>query len=157
MNSQFKIIFVCEWNTCRSAMAKYIFKDLLKKSGLDEKIFVDSAGCVTRGGEQIGYRTRLTLEKKNVPLDDVHISQRFTIQDYENFHCVIALDETTLRITKKISHGDPDNKIRLFADCDGKNISVADPGPTGEHLKAYEEIFAGCQNLLKEIFGSSAN
>lgn len=150
MGNPYKIIFVCEWNTCRSAMAKYIFKELLRQSQLSEKFFVDSAGCVTRGGEPIGYRTRMTLQNKNIPLDE-HISKRFTVQDYENFDCVIALDDTTLRITKKISLGDSNNKIRLFKDFDGRIISVADPGPTGEHLKAYEEILTGCKNLLNEL------
>ena len=152
MNNPYKIIFVCEWNTCRSAMAKYIFKELLRQSRLSEKFFVDSAGCVTRGGEPIGYRTRLTLQKKNIPVDE-HISKRFTAQDYENFDCVIALDETTLRITKKISLGDPDNKVRLFKNSNGGIINVDDPGPTGEHLKAYEKICVGCQNLLNELNG----
>ena len=44
MNNPYKVIFVCEWNTCRSAMAKYIFRDLVKKSELADKIFIDSAG-----------------------------------------------------------------------------------------------------------------
>ena len=143
------IIFVCEWNTCRSAMAKYIFKDLLKKTGLSDKIFVDSAGCITAGNEPIGKRTLLTLQKQNIQIDDEHISKPFTIQKYRAFDCVIALDNITLNITKEISFGDPDNKIRLFKNFDGKTISVADPGFSGEHLKAYEEIYIGCQNLLE--------
>lgn len=151
MRLTYGVIFVCEWNTCRSAMAKYIFRDLLKKAGLSEEIFVDSAGCITEGNEPIGKRTRLTLQEHNIPLDDEHISKSFTIQKYRVFDCVIVLDNRTLNITKKISLDDPDNKIRLFKNFEGKTINVADPGFSGEHLKAYEEIYIGCQNLLKEF------
>ena len=151
MNNPYKVIFVCEWNTCRSAMAKYIFKDLVKKSELADKIFIDSAGCVTRIKEPIGKRTRQTLLKQNIPLDDEHVSKPFTVEEYNAFDCIIALDNYTLNITKKISYGDPDNKIRLFKDIDGENISVKDPGFSGEHLNAFKKIYAGCQNLLEEL------
>lgn len=146
-----KIIFVCEWNTCRSAMAKYIFRDLLKKSGLSDKVLIDSAGCTTHIKEPLSKRTRQTLREQNIPIDDEHISKPFTVEEYNNFDFIIALDNYTLKITKKISDGDPENKIRLFKDTDGNNISVADPGFRGEHLKAFHEIYEGCQNLLEEL------
>jgi len=151
MSNRYKIIFVCEWNTCRSAMAKYIFKNLMKKHELDDKIFVDSAGCRVRFPESIGRRTLAILQGQNIPIEE-HISQPFTVQQYQDFDCVIALDEVTLKILKRISHGDPDNKVRLFKDGNGNDISVADPGPAGEHLKAFTEISLGCQNLFSEKF-----
>lgn len=40
---EFKIFFVCFGNTCRSPMAEAIFKDMIKKKGLEEKFEVDSA------------------------------------------------------------------------------------------------------------------
>lgn len=152
MNNPYKIIFVCEWNTCRSAMAKYIFKNLLKTHKQDDKIFTDSAGCRVRYPESIGRRTLATLQAQNIPLDENHRSQPFTIQQYNDFDCVIALDNVTLKILKRISHGDPENKIHLFKDGDGNDISVADPGPASEHLKAFTEISLGCQNLFSEKF-----
>ena len=148
MNS---IIFVCEWNTCRSAMAKYIMRKMLEDVRLSDKIFVDSAGCITYGGESIGRRTRLTLQAQNIPLDDEHISKPFTIQCYSTFDCTIALDNGTLKRLREISHGDPNNKIRLFSDDKGNNISVVDPGFKGDHIRAFEEIYIGCQNLLREF------
>lgn len=151
MNNSYKIIFVCEWNTCRSAMAKYIFKKLLKTYKQDDKIFTDSAGCRVKYSQSIGIRTAATLKAQNITLDENHRSKPFTLQQYNDFDCVLALDDVTLKILKRISHGDPENKIRLFKDGDGNDISVEDPGPTGEHLKAFTEISIGCQNFFKEL------
>lgn len=143
------VIFVCEWNTCRSAMAKYIMRHLLKTTELANEILVDSAGCVTDGCEYIGRRTRATLEENNIYVSS-HVSKSFTAREYKNFKRVIALDRKTLQILKN-KFGDPDNKIRLLKDSNGKEMSIADPGAKGEHAKAYSQIYSGCQNLLKEM------
>lgn len=152
MNNQFAagdVIFVCAWNTCRSAMAEYIMRHLLTAAGLADKIRVDSAGCITEGGEPLGLRTRKVLSDNNIPVGE-HISKPFTPQAYELFERVIALDADILRLLKR-KFGDPDNKIRLLTDADGNPISVADPGFLGEHVNAYAEILRGCQTLLKEF------
>lgn len=148
-NTPYKIIFVCEWNTCRSAMAEYIMRHLINAAGLADKIQVDSAGCTTEGGESIGRRTRQTLEDNGIKVGK-HISKSFTRQHYETFDCVIALEEKIL-CKMKNTFGDPDNKIRLFKDANGNSINVKDPGFTGDHAKAYTKILRGCAALLKEV------
>lgn len=149
MNTPYKIIFVCEWNTCRSAMAEYIMRHLINSAGLADKIQVDSAGCITEGGEPIGRRTRKTLEDNGIKVDK-HISKSFTRQHYKTFDCVIALEEKILR-NMKDTFGDPDNKIRLFKDENGNAISVEDPGFMGNHAEVYAKILRGCAALLKEV------
>ena len=32
-----RVLFVCHGNICRSPMAEFIMKDIVKKAGLDEK------------------------------------------------------------------------------------------------------------------------
>ena len=146
----YRIMFVCAWNTCRSAMAEYIMRHLIDEAGLDEKIYVDSAGCVTEGGEPLGRRTTLTLKENNIPIAE-HESKKFTAKDYASFDCVVALDEEIFRYMKKLCDGDPENKIRMLKNFDGKEISVADPGVACKHEIAYSKILRGCRELLREI------
>ena len=148
------ILFVCSGNSCRSPMAKYIMRHLLKQNDLSEKIFVDSAGCNTYGGGSMSKMAREVLRKKNIPFD-IHISKQFTAQEYRKFKCIIALNEDMLRQAKKISDGDPDNKISLFTDFDGRNIKVKDPfhavNRSKAYMEAYEQIYLGCSSIIKQL------
>lgn len=146
----YKVMFVCAWNTCRSAMAEYIMRHLLETAGLNDKIQVDSAGCITEGGEPIGRRTGATLNENHIPFGN-HVSKSFTAEHYATFDLIIALDKDVLRYMRQKFGGDPDNKIRLFKDADGKQLSVADPGFAGEHALAYAKILCGCETLLTEL------
>ena len=38
-----RVLFVCHGNICRSPMAEYIFKDLVKKEGLESEFEIASA------------------------------------------------------------------------------------------------------------------
>lgn len=144
------IIFVCSGNSCRSPMAKYAMRHLLAQNNLSEKIFVDSAGCKTRGGGRMSQRARDVLRRQKIPFDK-HVSKPFTLQEYNKFKCVVALDEVMLKLAKKISGGDPDKKIRLLTDRDGNKLNVDDPFNTGNYQKAYEAIQIGCTALCEEL------
>lgn len=39
-----RVLFVCLGNICRSPMAEAVFRHKVKEAGLEDKIFVDSAG-----------------------------------------------------------------------------------------------------------------
>ncbi len=143
------IIFVCSGNACRSPMAKYIMRHLTKNN-----VLIDSAGCKTRGGRSMSGNARGVLAANKIPFDN-HISKPFTPQEYAKFKLVVALDKDMLQMAKKISGGDPDNKIRLLKDDNGNEISVNDPfhsdNPKKAYPAAYEKIFLGCSALLREL------
>ncbi len=46
-----KVLFVCHGNICRSPMAEFIMKDLVKKAGLEQEFHIESAATST---EEIG-------------------------------------------------------------------------------------------------------
>lgn len=149
-DKQGDIIFVCAGNTCRSAMAKYIMRHLIAEAKLTVKILVDSAGCKTYGGSFMSVDACKALINNNIDFSR-HVSKTFTIREYQNFKCVIALDRAVMEKAIAISQGDPDKKIRMFKDADGNEINVADPFGTDNYGKAYAEILRGCRELLKEI------
>ena len=42
-----RIMFVCHGNICRSPMAEFIFKDMLKKQGIENGYVVASSATIT--------------------------------------------------------------------------------------------------------------
>ena len=46
-----KILFVCHGNICRSPMAEFVMKDLVKRAGLEHQFQIASAATST---EEIG-------------------------------------------------------------------------------------------------------
>ena len=145
-----KIIFVCRGNTCRSAMAKYIMRDLLKTAKLDDKIHVDSAGYRTSGGSSMREGARRELQKDHIAFDK-HRSKPVTIENYRQADIVIALDAGVVGKIKKKIGNEPDNKIRLLNDADGNKLSIKNPFNTHNYSKTYTEISRGCLALLREL------
>ena len=45
-----KILFVCHGNICRSPMAEFVMKDLVKKAGLASQFHIESPVVVMRRG-----------------------------------------------------------------------------------------------------------
>ena len=148
------ILFVCSANCCRSPMAKYIMRHLLRFKRLDKKFSIESAGARTEGGSYMSEPAEDVLKANNVNYN-LHISKQFTKHEYQNSKMIIALDSGILAKAKEISGGDPDNKIRLFKDLNGKEFDVADPWHGDDieeaYKDAYKEIYLGCSALLKEI------
>lgn len=149
MINPYRIIFICLGNTCRSPMAEYIMRHLLKTAGLADKVRVSSAGCKAEG-KPMSRDARKELERNKIPFDN-HRSKLFTAQSYQQANCVIALDNGVIgKVSRKIG-GDTEKKIRLFTDAEGNSFSVANPFNTHNYSKAYSEIYLSCSELLKEF------
>ena len=51
LNKMTKILFVCHGNICRSPMAEFVMKDLVRKAGLEDHFTIASAAT---SAEEIG-------------------------------------------------------------------------------------------------------
>ncbi|MBR1557706.1 MAG: hypothetical protein IJ647_08100 [Prevotella sp.] len=45
-NTKHRILFVCHGNICRSPMAEFVMKDLVKKVGLEDSFMIESAAML---------------------------------------------------------------------------------------------------------------
>lgn len=132
-------------------MAEMFFKDLVKKSGLENDFYIDSAATDRDEiGSSMHSGTRRVLESHNVPYTD-HRARLATKEDYEKFDFLVIMDGENERHLKRITGGDPENKIRYLMSFAGKMRSVADPWYTGNFDETWRDINEGCRALLEHL------
>ena len=147
------VLFVCLGNICRSPMAEAIFRDLVKKEGLEDKIKIDSAGT---GDWHIGHPphkgTREILRKYNVS-DEGILARQIESGDLDQFDYIIGMDDQNILNIEKLGEIPTHIKVRRLMDFveDSPKKEVPDPYYTGNFDETYELVTAGCSQLLKEI------
>lgn len=152
-----RIAFVCHGNICRSPMAEFIMKHLLKKAGKEKLAEISSYAATTDDiGSDMYPPARQILLAKGVPFTK-RKAQLFTKDLYKKYDYVIVMDDENKRDLDRISGGDPDRKVSLLLSWEGKKGAVADPYFTGNFQKAYADIYKGCQAILEKLFSGKAS
>lgn len=155
MTKQFKntikILFVCHGNICRSPMALYYFKNLIKEKGMEHHFLLDSAATSTEEiGNGVHRGTREKLRQAGISCQDHHAKQ-MKRQDYETYDYLIGMDDWNIRNMKLITGGDPDHKIYKLLEFTGDSRDVADPWYTGDFEATWRDITAGCDALFNHV------
>ena len=139
-----KIIFVCHGNICRSVMAEFIFKNLVKEKGIDKSFEISSAGVSSEEeGNDIYPPAKRELRRHNIPCTS-HYAHRITDEEFRENNLIIALDSSNMR--RLLSRFGKDDKIRMLLD---REVDV--PWYTGDFSTAYRDITEGCLNLLSQL------
>ena len=77
---EYKILFVCLGNICRSPSAEAVMKKLVQDAGLDGRIKIDSAGIIGyHAGEKADPRMRSHAARRGYKLDSVSLLSKVVI------------------------------------------------------------------------------
>lgn len=145
----YRILFVCHGNICRSPMAEYIMRDLLKKRGVED-IAVSSAATSTEElGNPVHRGTRAVLNRLGIDCSDKRARQ-ITRADYEEYDLIIGMDSANIRNMVRY-WSDPQHKIHKLLDFAERRGDVADPWYTGDFERTYFDVKEGCEGILKAI------
>ena len=143
-----KIIFVCLGNICRSPMAEFMFKDLLKNKGLDKKYILSSAGTSSEEiGNDMHYGAKDKLDEKNVPYTK-HKARKLEKQDYDKFDYIICMDRNNVKDVYRIVGEDQEGKIYRLLDFKKNPRDIKDPWYTGNFEETYCNILEGSTSFL---------
>ncbi|MCH5343993.1 MAG: low molecular weight phosphotyrosine protein phosphatase [Acetatifactor sp.] len=146
-----KILFVCHGNICRSPMAEFIFKDMIKQRGLSDCFYIASAATSTEEiwngiGNPVYPPAKAELARHGIGCEGKRAVQ-LTRADYDKYDYLIGMDSMNMRNMERIlgHKGDKLYKLLTFA---GSDRDVADPWYTGKFDVTYADIAEGCEALL---------
>ena len=146
-----KILFICHGNICRSPMAEFVMKDMVKKAGLENKFEIASAAV---SAEELGNGVYPPARRK---LAEHGLScagktaRQMTKADYTRWDYLVCMDGSNLRRMQRICGGDRDGKMSLLLDFTDHPRDVADPWYTGDFEATWQDVCEGCEGLLRHL------
>lgn len=141
-----KLLFICHGNICRSPMAEFVMKDLVRKAQRSDEFVIDSA-AVSREeiGNGIHYGTKEILNRYHIPYTP-HYARQMTKKDADDFDLILCMDQSNIRYALRIAGNQNAHKIRTLL-----NRNIADPWYTGNFEETYQDVLEGCRNLLNQL------
>ena len=144
-----RVLFVCHGNICRSPMAEFILKALVRARGLEDLYYIESAAVSSEEtGNPIHPPAKRCLSQHGVPFDTGKRARQVTPADYGRFDRIICMDASNLRLIRRIIPSDPEGKIHLLMSYTGTGRDVADPWYTGDFETTFQDLLAGCEAML---------
>ena len=147
-----RILFICHGNICRSPMAEFVLKDMVRKRGLEDLFEIASAATSREEiGNPVYPPARRKLAEYGIACSGHHARQ-MTKEDYDHYDMIICMDDNNKRNIMRITGGDPDSKISLILDfTDRAGQQVADPWYTGNFDATWRDVTEGCEGLIMGV------
>ncbi|MBQ9729879.1 MAG: low molecular weight phosphotyrosine protein phosphatase [Clostridia bacterium] len=149
-----RIMFVCHGNICRSPMAEFVLKDLVKKAGKESEFLIESSAVSAEEiwgdvGNPVYRPVQALLAARGISCEGKRATQlqREDGEKYDAFYC---MDESNLRRAKSILGAKNGAKCHKLLSLLGSSADVADPWYTRDFERSYREIYAACKALIDE-------
>lgn len=149
-----RVLFVCMGNICRSPLAQGVFENVLRREGLEDEVFVDSAGTGSwHIGEPPDARAQRSASLRGVDLSSQR-ARRVTPDDCQRFDYVLTMDKENYRAVAALCRRGS-AVVRPFLDYapGHPEFEVPDPfygGPEGFEY-VLDLVEDASEGLLEEI------
>ena len=146
-----KILFVCHGNICRSPMAEFMMKKLVRDAGREADFEIDSVATSTEEiGNDMYPPAKRCLRAHGVPFARRQARQ-ITQADCDYYDRIFVMDRNNLRWLQMLGLRDADHKVSLLMSLVGEPRDVADPWYSRDFRGCYEDVVAGCTGLLSHL------
>ena len=137
------VLFVCHGNICRSPMAEFVLKDMVKKAGLTGWEIRSRAVSREELGNPVYPPARRELNSHGIACDG-HRATQITQTDVDSYDHIYYMDSSNLRYLQRLFPGE--TKFQAFLPR-----NVADPWYTGDFTQTWLDIVEGCTQILEEL------
>lgn len=149
-----RIMFVCHGNICRSPMAEFVMKDMVKKAGREEDFYIQSSAVSAEEiwgeiGNPVYRPVQALLSRYGISCEGKRATQ-LKQSDGDRYDLFLCMDESNLRRAKGILGAKNGAKCKKALSVLGESGDVADPWYTRDFELSYRQIYAVCQRLLEE-------
>ena len=144
-----KIMFVCYGNICRSPMAEFMMKDLVKKMGEEKEFLIESAATSYEEiGSPVHWGTANILKEMGIDYSAKR-ARKLLKEDYNNYDYFIGMDSNNKRDMLRIFGGDEANKVSLLLDYTDIKRDVLDPYWTRDFSATKLDVTNGVKGFYK--------
>ena len=145
-----KILFLCHGNICRSTMAEFVMKELVRRAGRDD-ISVESAALHTDEiGSDTHRGTRAKLTEKGIPFTK-RAAWLITPAKAHEYDLLIGMDDWNMADLRRLVYPEDLPKVKKLLSYAGEMRDIADPWYTGNFDATYDDVLAGCTALLESL------
>lgn len=159
MQRKVKVLFVCHGNICRSPMAEFIFKNMVKNLHKENDFYIASAATSTEEiwngiGNPVYPPAKAELARHGISCEGKRAVQ-ITKKDYEEYDYLLGMDSRNISNMLRVFGADSEHKIHRLLEFTNNPGDIADPWYTGKFTKTYEDIAEGCEGLMKHILSKN--
>ena len=150
-----RVLFVCHGNICRSPMAEFVLKDMVKTCGIAERFEIASEATSTEEiwdglGNPVYPPAKAELERHGISCEGKR-AVLLKASDYDEYDYLIGMDSMNIRNMERMTGHVRGEKIHKLLEFAGSEADCQDPWYSGQFDVTYREVVAGCEGLLKYL------
>lgn len=145
------IMFICYGNICRSPMAEFVFKKIVKDDGKGKLFNIKSSATSSEElGNPVYPPVQRILDRLNIDYGDKR-AVKLKSTDYAEFDFFLVMDDDNYENVKATFDGDKDKKVHKLLEYANIDRDVLDPWYTRDFEACYRDIDLGCRKLYEYI------
>lgn len=152
---EYRVLFFCMGNICRSPTAHGVLRERLLARGLHQRVAVDSAGThAYHVGEPPDPRSQYHAQRRGYDLSDLRARQ-LAPADFERAHLLLAMDWDNLALAEAMCPPAHRRKLRRLTEFCRRHDSPVVPDPYYGGTDGFEHVLDliedACDGLIDHI------